>query len=101
MPQAVLSKQESTLSSYEDTMNQSSSTGSFHVEAPEVAGSNMLNSATVWGLSLLVVLLIARVFGRKNKLPTGAKQLPRLPGKFRIPSTTLQLLTVFRDTMDR
>lgn len=81
MSQAVLSKQESTLSSYQDTMNQSSPTESFHVEAPIASDSWMSNSATIWGLSLLVVILIVRVFGPKQKLPAGAKQLPRLPGK--------------------
>lgn len=81
MAQAVLVKQESTISSYQDIMNQSSTTEPFRVETPLSSEFNLLNSATAWGFSLLAIILIVRVFARKQKLPAGAKQLPRLPGK--------------------
>lgn len=80
MSQPVLAKQEPTLSSYEETLNQSASLESFHVETPVSSGFTMMNSTALWGFSLLIVILIVRVFGRGQKLPAGAKQLPRLPG---------------------
>lgn len=84
MAHAVLAKHESTVvSSYEDIMNQSSVTETFRVETPVSSTFHMLNSTTVWGFSLLIVLLIVRVFASKQKLPAGAKQLPRLPGGLR------------------
>lgn len=82
MSQAVLAKQEPTLSSYEDTMNQSSPLEPFHVETPVSSDFNVLKSTTIWGFSLLLIILIVRLFGRQQKLPAGAKQLPRLPGEW-------------------
>lgn len=101
MSQAILAKQEPTLSSYEDTTNQSSTMESFHVETPVSSDFTMLNSTTLWGFSLLVVILVVRVFGRKQKRPLGAKPLPRLPGKLRLISVDDYMLTVARYTMDR
>lgn len=80
MAQAVLAKQEPSLSSYQDVMNLSSMTEPLRVETPVSAEFDMLNSTTVWSFSLLFVILIVRVLSRKQKLPAGAKQLPRLPG---------------------
>lgn len=42
---------------------------------------SLLHSKVVWGFSLVLVLVLAKVFGSKDKLPAGAKRLPYLPGK--------------------
>lgn len=42
---------------------------------------SLLSSKVVWGFSLLLVLVLARVFGSKSSLPAGTRALPKLPGQ--------------------
>ena len=45
---------------------------------------SILHSKVLWGFSLLLVIVLARVFGSKDKLPAGAKRLPSIPGKLNV-----------------
>ena len=43
---------------------------------------SLLHSKVLWGFSLLLAVVLAKVFSSKSKLPAGAKRLPYLPGMF-------------------
>ena len=45
--------------------------------------SSFLQSKVIWGFSLLLVVVLAKVFGSKEKLPAGTRPLPKLPGMFK------------------
>ena len=42
---------------------------------------SLLQSKVVWGFSLLLVIVLAQVFGSKSNLPKGVRALPKLQGK--------------------
>ncbi|KAF2716666.1 putative P450 monooxygenase [Polychaeton citri CBS 116435] len=77
MAQPVKAAQGSTLYSYEDRLNASDGSA---VDGAASTEFNPMNSKLVWGFSILLVLVIARIFTNRSKLPAGVKRLPRLPG---------------------
>jgi len=51
--------------------------------SPVTSGSFFLQPRVAIGFSLLLLIVLARVFGAgKQKLPPGVKRLPRLPGTY-------------------
>ena len=50
----------------------------------ETSDFSILHSKVLWGFSLLLVVVLAKVFGSKEKLPAGARKLPALKGKLSI-----------------
>jgi hypothetical protein len=102
MSQSVHAAQEPSLFAFEESLENASILESVKPETPVSADLSILNSKAVWGFSLLVIILLARVFGQKKKLPAGAKPLPKLPGELREPDTLLSVLTTAaRYSMDR
>lgn len=80
MAQSIQASTGNTLYSYEDTINATG--GKVQVDGSLPTEFNPMNSKIVWGFSVLLVLVLARVFGGGRKLPPGAKGLPRLPGMY-------------------
>jgi hypothetical protein len=80
MSQSVHAAQEPSLYAYEES--NASVLEPVNADMPVPADLSILNSKAVLGFTLLVVILVARLFGQKKKLPAGAKPLPKLPGKF-------------------
>lgn len=50
------------------------------IAGPVAAGFFSSQPKVLIGFALLLVIVLAKVFGSKEKLPPGVKRLPRLPG---------------------
>ncbi|EGP87952.1 unnamed protein product [Zymoseptoria tritici ST99CH_1A5] len=80
MSQVVQAAQEPSRYAFEQSIDNATVLEPVSVDTPIPADFSILNSKAVLGFSLLVIILVTRLFGQKKKLPAGAKPLPKLPG---------------------
>ena len=50
--------------------------------SPVPSGFSLFQPRVALGFGLILLIVLARVFGGKRKLPAGVKPLPRLPGTY-------------------
>lgn len=81
MSQVIQAAQEPSRYAFEQSIENATVLEPVSVETPIPADFSIFNSKAVLGFSLLVIILVTRLFGQKKKLPAGAKPLPKLPGK--------------------
>lgn len=81
MSQSVKAIQESVLP-LTDSYDNSSYTEQPLLEASLPTDFSFLHSKAVWAFATILILVLARIFGSKQKLPAGVKRLPGLPGLY-------------------
>jgi hypothetical protein len=78
---AVHSVREQGLFGWGDGANNGSLKDTLFAETSLPTDFSLLQSKVVWGFTLVLAIVLAKVFGSKKKLPPGTRPLPSLPGK--------------------